>query len=262
MSFPRRRESNLKTVRGNLLRMNINNKEEKNISFAFKSIILVIALVPVGLFQYLHGKYHLPHVLVISPLVGIFMLLWGIFIKQKFYKKNFKLFSFNKWPIALVLLIGLELIQLLLVKPRLSFELDFTKTLYKAFFFLVIVGFTEELWFRGIWFAMFKENFIPCVLVGSIIFGLFHLPGRNFAVLYFTFVTGLTFAIARFRGASILSLTIVHGIMDFLNTSAFSGQARFGILSIFVIFTFACLFLSGVIIFTFKSSNSYENSLS
>ncbi len=230
------------------------DKNYESIPLASKLIVLIIALAPVGVLQYIHGKHNLPHILILSPLVGAFMLFWGVLVKQKLYKNCFELFNLKKWQIALLLFIGLELIQLLLVKPRLSFESDLTKILYKAFFFLVIVGFTEELWFRGIWFAMFKERFVPCVLVGSIVFGLFHLPGRDLGSFLFTFLVGLTFAVARFRGSSILSLSIAHGIMDFLNNSAFSGQLRFSPLVALIIFPLACLFLSGILMFVFRPS--------
>ena len=128
--------------------MKISNMN-KNILLTSKVFILAVGLVPVGVLQYIHGKYTLSHVSLLSPLVGAFMLFWGILVKQKLYKNSFELFSLKKWKIALLLLIGLELIQLLLVVPRLSFESNFIRILYKTFFFFVIVGFTEELWFRA-----------------------------------------------------------------------------------------------------------------
>jgi len=180
------------------------------------------------------------------------MLFWGVYIKHKLYKNSFEMFNLKKWSIALLLFLGMEFIQLLLVIPSFNFDTNLFNIFYRAFFLLVLVGYTEELWFRGILFEMFKGRFIPCVILGSFLFGLMHLPGRDFGTFIFTSIAGITFAVARFRGSSILSLAIAHGVMDFLNQSAFSGELRFSPLLAVLVYPLACLLLSGILMLIFK----------
>lgn len=238
------------------------DKNHENIPLVSKLIILIIALAPVAVLQYIRNKYNVPHISILLPLFGTFMLFWGVLVKQKLYKNCFELFNLKKWQIALLLFVGLEVVQILLVNPNLSFDTNLTKTLYKAFFFLVIVGFTEELWFRGIWFEMFKGKFIPCVLIGSFVFGLWHLPGHDFVTFLFTSLVGFTFAVARFRGSSILSLSIAHGTIDFLNNSVFSGQLRFSFFPTLLFFVLACVFIVTILMFIFKPSHFSDYSRS
>lgn len=68
---------------------------------------------------------------------------------------------------------------------------------------------------------------MPCVLFGSMIFGLVHIPSGGIGAFVLTFLVGIVFATARFRGASIVSLAIVHSVIDFLNSSILSGELRF-----------------------------------
>jgi membrane protease YdiL (CAAX protease family) len=125
--------------------------------------------------------------------------------------------------------VGLQALQVLVVVPSLKFSYTVPVGIYKVFFYFVLVGFTEELWFRGIWFAAFKNRFLPCVLIGSILFAVPHVITGGPTALLVTFLVGLVFAAARYRGASVLSLTIVHGAVDYLNDSVCSGGLRFGL---------------------------------
>lgn len=248
-------------VCGDLKKMKGFNKDE-NIKLISKIIILVIALMPIAVVQYIRNSYAVPYSSILLPVLGGLMLLWGILVKQKFYKKSFKLFSFRKWQIALLLFLSLEVVQIILINPKLRFGMTFTEAMYKVFYFWIFVGFAEELWFRGIWFEMFKGKFIPCVLIGSFVFGLWHWPAHGLIVFLFSSLVGLAFAVARFKGASILSLSIAHCIIDFFNTSILSGQMRFSFSLTLVIFVSASLFIAAMLMLILKASCLLEDNKS
>jgi len=50
-----------------------------------------------------------------------------------------------------------------------------TRAALELFRYVVLVGHTEERWFRGFWLAMWRHRFVPSVLVGSLLFGLSHI---------------------------------------------------------------------------------------
>jgi len=226
----------------------------QNTPLALSLLIMIIVWAPVTLLVYIRGKYTVPHISVLAPLFGALTLLCGIAVTLKFYRRSLKLLTFEKWQIALALLIGLQAIQLLVTRLIPNSDMSIPTALYKAFFFLALIGFAEELWFRGIWFEMFKRRFVPCVLLGSIAFGLIHFPHGGFLTVLLTALVGLIFAAARFRGASILALALAHGTLDFLNGYAFSPDLRFSLATTVAIFIPASLLLAAVLLLVFTPS--------
>lgn len=91
--------------------------------------------------------------------------------------------------------------------------------------YAVSVALVEELWFREIWFRICRHRFFPSVVLGSALFGLYHAPRGWCSVLTSTGV-GSVFAVARHRGASLATLTLAHGVMDWVNREVIPG-ARF-----------------------------------
>jgi membrane protease YdiL (CAAX protease family) len=88
--------------------------------------------------------------------------------------------------------------------------------------YTVSVSLVEELWFRELWFRICRRRFGSSVLLGSLLFGLYHAP-RGWRSVLSTAAIGCVFAVARYRGASLGSLIIAHGLMDWLNRDIMPG---------------------------------------
>ena len=165
-------------------------------------------------------SFNVTHFKIFAIIFSILHVLIGLIVIKKYYKKRMVIFSVQGWPLALVLLVGLITIQTALTIQRLNTGHEWWKYLINWLYYLVFIGFAEELWFRGIWFAIFKNRFIKCVILGSIFFGLIHLaPGQGIVQIVLTGFIGFAFAIARYCGTSIFLLALVHGMVDFLNNT-------------------------------------------
>jgi len=146
----------------------VQGAKESNIDGSHQStplaptlLIMLIVWAPVTAFVYIRGKYTVPHISVLAPLFAALTLFCGIAVTLKFYRRSLKLLTFDNWQIAMALLIGVQAIQLLVTRLTPNSDMNIPAALYKAFFYLALIGFAEELWFRGIWFEMFKRRFIP-----------------------------------------------------------------------------------------------------
>lgn len=98
----------------------------------------------------------------------------------------------------------------------------------KIFYYLFIVGFGEELLFRGYLQSSFNRYFGKPfsianiqfgwgLILAALLFGLIHAlvtvpPTWPWAV--FTFITGLIFGFIREKDGSVLSVALLHGLMD------------------------------------------------
>jgi hypothetical protein len=115
--------------------------------------------------------------------------------------------------------------------------------------YVVLIGYTEELWFRGLWFAMCRHRFVPSVVLGSVIFGLSH-SAQGWQAVWMTAWVGGVFASARYCGAALVPLALVHGVMDWLNLRMLPGvQLRIERGSFWLVVSGMCLLLSGVLLF-------------
>lgn len=132
------------------------------------------------------------------------------------------LFDFGGWPWALLALAALLGLEQAVVDHVLGPKLPWPQTLAEGLRLIVLIGLVEELWFRGLWFAFFRDRPWLALGLGSLLFGLFHLPHGGFVVAL-TAGVGLVFAAARARGASILALGTAHGLLDWCNQILFPG---------------------------------------
>jgi membrane protease YdiL (CAAX protease family) len=83
------------------------------------------------------------------------------------------------------------------------------------FFYFALVGFIEELLFRGLVYrALYDWHGSGLAILGSSIgFALWHVGWAGpMAITHF--ILGLVFALARWRGGGILGLIISHGLFD------------------------------------------------
>jgi membrane protease YdiL (CAAX protease family) len=85
-------------------------------------------------------------------------------------------------------------------------------------FYFGMVGFIEELLFRGLIYHAFEEwGGIRLAIWGSTIaFGLYHLGGQGLLGFIGTSILGLIFAVIRWRAGGIVGLILVHGMIDIL----------------------------------------------
>jgi membrane protease YdiL (CAAX protease family) len=78
----------------------------------------------------------------------------------------------------------------------------------------LVVGFGEELFFRGFLFALLRDaRPTVCLLVTSLIFGLFHF-GQGMRGIVYGGIIGLSFGLARLAGMPLTLLMLVHALIN------------------------------------------------
>lgn len=163
------------------------------------------------------GKMILPEYLAPFALLAIFLSLsFGVAVWRLWYRAEIDVFSIKGWPVALAIFIGLLLSEFVNASAHLRGDVLHPKTLIALFYCVVLVGLQEELWWRGIWFSMFKRRPVMCILVGSLLFGASHYLLHGFRSVGMAFFVGLAFAAARHRGVSIGALSLAHGFNDWI----------------------------------------------
>jgi membrane protease YdiL (CAAX protease family) len=136
----------------------------------------------------------------------------------------------SRWPewYAILLLAALQLAEYLAVVHPLPANPNLPLVASAWLHYTVMVALPEEIWFRGLWFAAGRDRFRASVVAGSVLFGLYH-AANGWSAVVTTAAVGFVLALARQRGASLLSLVLVHGAMDLLNRVLIPGTAwRFG----------------------------------
>lgn len=208
--------------------------------------LIIIWSVATSLFisaLFLLTAYKPPMIHMWVWMVGFAHLGTAEFLRRRYFRGKINI-CFEKWHLALIVLVGVQTADYLVVSHTIGPRNGVTLAAINFFYYLIVVGLAEELWFRGLWLAMFKNRFIPGVLFGSIIFGLYHIPHGLQTVLFTTFI-GAMFAVARYRGSSILTLAIAHGLIDWFNLEMFPGVSyRFSETVILVLFPLLCLILA------------------
>jgi membrane protease YdiL (CAAX protease family) len=125
----------------------------------------------------------------------------------------------------------------------------------------LLVGFNEELWFRGIILRVLQPKGQGWAVVGSaLLFGVLHLlnglAGQNLAVtlvqIAYACVLGLCFALVRLRTASLWPAALVHALTNLFAWTAQGGQIGGG--SVDSLFD---LLLPGVVIVLFGAYSLY-----
>lgn len=104
-----------------------------------------------------------------------------------------------------------------LIGPK---QTDIILIIYNIFFYILFVGTSEEILFRGYFMqrieAISGSKKISVVL-SAIIFGLWHFPGgNNFVQVFITTVLGAFYGISLYKVkyCSVLSLIIAHGLYN------------------------------------------------
>jgi len=160
---------------------------------------------------------------------SVSMLLVGTWVWRCWYPNRIDLFSVSGWRVVVPTLLILELALCIINVPHLglSWASSPTTALTDLPYFLCLIALTEELWFRGIWFEMWRGRPFMCIGVGSLLFGAIHIATSSSHPIS-AFFFGLVFAAARNRGASIGVLVIGHGLLDWVNATCMHWTPRFG----------------------------------
>ncbi len=159
-------------------------------------------------------------------LTSFCQIVLGSIFGWRYYRDRIDFISLKGWWLGLLLTIGVIALNFSVFTAR-WMPLNRLSPIHWAeviFFFLCLVGYSEELWFRGIWFAHFPRRPVISVLVGSLFFGAAHIlaglmhgnipTGVSLNMAIMAGFGGLLTAVARYRGASLLVLAAAHGLID------------------------------------------------
>ena len=168
-------------------------------------------------FGWMGSRYNGPFRLV----AGLLMLLTGISVWRKWYPEKIDVFFPTRWWLGLIILLVLLLHPIIGGLP--SFQFEWNRSALISFLWCVfVIGFAEELWWRGIWFEMWKGRPVICILAGSLAFTAYHFPFQGLELMISeglmirVFFFGLVFAAARYKGTSIGVLALAHGLIDWI----------------------------------------------
>lgn len=179
----------------------------------------------------------------ISAILGLFIMKQsGLTMEQYGFRRPAKGSISQVWLFVPLLL--LELVPMLIY----GFHFEKTPNVYAAILlFTIIVGFNEELYFRGLIFTFLKPKGTRAAIIGSaVIFGVLHavnaLGGKNLWLVLlqigFAFLVGLVLV-------QILNLTkslwvgilwhIVHNFLSFSTEDVFDDKAIIVVAAQFII---------------------------
>ena len=179
---------------------------------------------------------------------GLWMLITGLWVWRKWYPRDIAVFSLAGWRVGLIILVVVLMHPMIGGLQGFHAECSRLSPVYFAWC-VVVIGFAEELWWRGIWFEMFKGKPIICIVAGSLAFTAYHFPFQGFELMIGSglairiFFLGLLFASARYRGTSIGVLALAHGLIDWLQ-----GAIEFQKYTGPVPFAVCCAILTAIVI--------------
>jgi membrane protease YdiL (CAAX protease family) len=114
-----------------------------------------------------------------------------------------------------VLIVGRILVTRSVDWPIKSSPVTIGQLIGDTVFYFALVGFVEELLFRGVIYRAFDEwRGVRWAIWGSsMMFGVYHVGWQGVAAVG-ALLFGLIFAVIRWRAGGIVGLIIVHGLMD------------------------------------------------
>ena len=160
-----------------------------------------------------------------------YLLHKGVFSCHDLGLRGLKLKDFLFWTVFMSVVglffdqIGGKIFELILPITQLgNFPKISNSFIYKIDLYggLILVGFVEEIVFRGIAFTVLYEKFnsiFKVFIFSSVIFGLIHWSLGVGSIINTTII-GLVFMVARWRTKSIFPLVLAHFIVDYV---VFSG---------------------------------------
>jgi membrane protease YdiL (CAAX protease family) len=155
----------------------------------------------------------------VQVLVYLYFLAGCLFIGRR--RWNWDQLGLSRRGIGLslicgaVLIAGRILVTLSIAWPVKPAPVTIGKFIGDIVFYFALVGFIEELLFRGVIYRAFDEwRGVRWAIWGSALaFGAYHVGGQGVAALG-GLLFGVIFAVIRWRAGGIVGLIIVHGLMD------------------------------------------------
>ena len=167
-------------------------------------------------------------------LTGV-QLVWGLLV---FPPKSIRL---GRIGFALAVLVAVQALQYLFnfhaLRPEAFSVLEIVR-------YLVFVALVEEIWFRGVLQDVLKKYIYVGMVLAAVVFGLYHMhSGWNIVLV--TGAVGAVYAAARHAGAGILSLAVVHGVMNWTNNTVYPPVGlRFEASVFYTIFPLLCVLVA------------------
>lgn len=163
------------------------------------------------------GKASSPYYMLPFALAALVLMFFtGVIVWRSWYPEEIDVFSLKGRGAGLLIFLGPLLLETTLAVPQLRPALWHYSGFMKLLWCVFAIGLLEELWWRGIWFAMWKNRPLICILVGSLAFGISHFQLHGFEKMVTAFFIGLVYAAARYRGTSIGVLALAHGFNDWI----------------------------------------------
>jgi membrane protease YdiL (CAAX protease family) len=152
----------------------------------------------------------------------VYFLCGSLFIGLR--RWNFNQLGLNHKGIGLSLLFGSVFIlgrTFAYLSTNLPLKIQpfsLTRILGEILFYFGLVGFIEELLFRGLIYRALEDwRGVRFAIWGSTLtFGLYHVGSQGLLGALGTSIIGLLFAVIRWRSGGILGLAFIHGLVDFI----------------------------------------------
>lgn len=178
-------------------------------------------------------------------------------LKGQVYKSNYlppmlENGDLKKWSIILFVLVCVQMVVIGFADD-LSFRQVPLVTSTKNFLYtLIFIAFVEEMWFRGIWFWASRERFVLSVLGSAVFFGCIHIPQGSLA-FFVSLGLGFIYGCARWRGASVLGLAIVHSFFNWQHKNFIKVEYDQSVIEILpLLLLFSYLVIGVGLLFVFK----------
>ncbi len=153
-------------------------------------------------------------------LMYVYFLIGAVVIGRRHW--NWRQLGLNRDGLSLslvcgaLLVAGRMLIMYSLTLPASPGSITAAALVGDVLFYLVCVGFTEELLFRGLLYRAFDEwrGRRLAIWGSALAFGLYHIGSQGIAGAIGTGFIGLILAVIRWRAGSIIGLILTHGLID------------------------------------------------
>lgn len=132
--------------------------------------------------------------------------------------------------IALVAFLSICVFEFSTNSRSFSDEIFSHKSFERLAYYIFLIALMEEAWFRGVLFWAARASLFGSFFGATVLFAAIHYPLGGTAGVLSAFAIGSVYASLRLCGASIITLAIVHGGINWFYTMATSdaGPSLFG----------------------------------